>query len=116
VQLGSLQNMVAANHRGLTPEVGMGATLISWTDRTAATIVEVHVSGKTLWVQRDHARRTDDRGMSDAQDYEYTPDPDAPVEVFTVRHDGRWVRKGSSTRSGTVLLVGARDHYRDPTF
>ena len=72
-ETGSMMNhlMVNANHP--KPVVGMGATMCSWSDRTAATIVAV--TPKTITVKCDKATRTDKNGMSDCQTYSYTPDP-----------------------------------------
>lgn len=103
------------------PEVGMGATLLRWTDRQAATIILVH--DRIVKVQHDTATRTDDLGMSDCQSYEYAPNPDGCVETF--RRDGsggydpvrfnyqtkRWNKTG---RGG--LIVGKRDQYHDFSF
>ncbi|WP_306150695.1 hypothetical protein [Roseovarius sp. MMSF_3281] len=103
------------------PEVGMGATLLSWTDRKAATVIEV--DGKIVKVQHDTAIRTDDLGMTDCQSYRYERNPGGCIETF--RRDGqggydpvhwndqtkRWNKVG---RGG--LIVGKRDHYHDFSF
>lgn len=87
-----VNSIYAAGTRGQPdPVVGMGATILGGSDRHAATIVEVLKIGKCLAVvvQRDKARRTDDLGMSDSQDYEYTADPEAPRRTYRFR-SGRW--------------------------
>ena len=48
---------------GPEPTVGMGATILHWTDRTAGTIVEV--GDGYFVVQADHAICTDELGRSD---------------------------------------------------
>ena len=114
---GSLQNLMSANVRSDVPEAGMGATILMWTDRHAATVVEVSPSGNRIGVRRDHARRVDKLGLTDSgQAYEFTPDPDAEIQTFTRRKDGRWVREGEPMRKGTVLVVGRRDEYYDFSF
>lgn len=114
---GSLMNMIAVDSRSAAPEVGMGATIVMWSDRHAATVVGVSESGKTVQVQQDHAKRIDDLGMTDSgQQYEFTPNPDAGIATFTLRKTGRWVRKGESERNGTVILLGHRDEYYDFSF
>ena len=59
------------------PVVGMGATILLWTDRHAATITEVFVLGKYTYVKvrQDTSKRIDKNGMSEDQDYEFTPNP-----------------------------------------
>jgi hypothetical protein len=74
---GSLQNLMAARSAAaqtVTPEVGMGATEIMYSDRHAFTVVEV-LGPKRIVVQRDRATRTDGLGMSDAQSYNFEADP-----------------------------------------
>jgi len=117
---GSLTNNIAANSRQKTPEVGMGATQLMYTDRHAGTIVELiknnqgEVSG-FIW-QQDNTRRTDDNGLSESQSYEYTPNLKSPKITVTLRKNGRWVVKGEDLWSGTSFLIGHRDEYYDYSF
>ena len=97
------------------PEVGMGATMISWTDREPATIIEVSKSGKKITIQTDIATRTDDHGMSDAQSYTFERNPKAYATEYSLRKNGRWVRVGDSM-TGSSLLVGQRSKYYDFSF
>jgi hypothetical protein len=113
---GSFFNSMMVNSKQRTPEVGEGATEILWSDRHAGTIIEVSPNGKTLKWQRDTARRADKNGMSDAQDWEYTPNPDAPVSTFTLRQNGRWVMQGQPMKGSVSLLIGIRDEYYDFSF
>jgi hypothetical protein len=46
----------------------------------------------------------------------YTRDYDAPLETFTLRSNGRWVRKGQPMSSRSTLTIGTRSVYRDPSF
>lgn len=130
-QTGSFTNhLLAASTRGQpTPEIGMGATILSWTDRHAATIRSVEqYRGKLLVsVTRDRAIRTDSNGLSECQRYEYEPCSEAPREWFwfdgatwreasidesTGRRKFRIARKGS----GYGLAIGYRKSYCDPSF
>lgn len=117
MQFGSLSNLIAADSRSHSPEVGIGATMLSWTDRHAATVVSVSGDGQEVGVQRDIARRVDGGGPTDGgQRYEYTRDPDARIDTYTLRRNGNWVRKGEPMRNGAVLMIGARDEFYDFTF
>jgi hypothetical protein len=111
---GSIVNM-AMSRSGIKPEVGMGATKLLYSDRHACTIVQV-IDDDTVMVQEDQAHRTDTRGMSEAQEYEYTPDPTAQFEPFSRRKNGVWVRIGESMKQGTKLCIGVRQAYRDFSF
>lgn len=112
----SLMNAVLSDRRNPVPAIGMGATMLLWTDRHAATIVAVSDSGKSVTVQRDIARRTDSDGPCEVQGYTYEANPEAPKEKFTLRRSGRWVRMGEPEKSGTVLVLGMRNEYHDPSF
>lgn len=101
------------------PEVGMGATLVMWTDRHPYTIVEVvrFKSGqragevKGVFATRDDAVRTDSNGMSESQTYEFTTNPDAHREWFHKDKHGAFRSEG-----GTRLAVGVRGKYFDFSF
>lgn len=113
---GSFINLVQGNSRQQEPEVGMGATILMWTDRHAATVTEVSKSGKRIVVQEDTARRTDSNGMSDMQSYEFTPNPEGAKRAFTLRKNGAWVREGEPMKGGQRVAIGYRDHYYDYSF
>lgn len=107
-ETGSLMNHVYASAVSPAPEVGMGATILYWTDRRAATIVRV--TPTQVHVQEDRAIRADDNGMSDAQAYRYEQQLDAPVKVF------RRNKRGQYKNSGCSLLIGVRRAYHDYSF
>lgn len=115
MQTGSFFNKIMSDSKQITPEVGMGATELMWSDRYASTIVEVSENKKTVTIQNDKAVRTDNNGMSDSQRYEYTPDTKMPKTVYTLRKNGQYVKKGMGM-NGTTLLIGKREQYRDYTF
>lgn len=106
-ETGSLMNHLMAGGR-IEPAVGMGATILCWTDRHAATIVRV--TRCQVHVQYDNAKRTDENGMSECQTYAYTPNPNGAVVVF------RKTKRGWRSRCGNGLLVGERCHYHDFSF
>jgi hypothetical protein len=112
----SLMNNIAANSVQPTPAVGMGATELCWTDRHAYTITEVSPSGRRITVRRDHAKRTDSRGMSECQHYDYSPNPQGSTRVVTLRSNGRWVTLGESAKGGTAWHLDRRAEYHDYSF
>ena len=103
------------------PEVGMGATLLYWSDRHAATIVGYDTTKQIITVQQDYAKRTDKRGMCESQDYEYTPNPAGAVYNFRwdkKKHQWRQVRFNEETArwntiNGVGLQIGYRNEYYD---
>jgi hypothetical protein len=109
-QTGSVVNHLLSGTVGEpTPTVGMGATVLLWTDRHAATVVKV--TRCTVSVQRDKATRTNpEAGMSESQSYSYEPDPTATVEVF------RKTKAGWRSASGRHLRIGDRREYHDYSF
>ena len=114
MQTGSLTNLLMSRSRQSNPEVGMGATEIMWTDRRAYTIVEVR-NPKTIVVQEDNAKRTDNNGMSESQRYEFTPNLEGEKIVVTLRKNGKWIRRGES-QNGRSFVVGYRTAYHDYSF
>jgi hypothetical protein len=108
---GSIQNLMGSQVVGCpVPEVGMGVTLIHYTDREAGTIIRVSPSKKTIWFQVDHAKRTDNLGMTDSgQKYEFTPNTSASEQKALLRN-GKWKSNGQS------IIVGSRDKYHDFSF
>lgn len=114
-QTGSLINHLMSREASKVPAVGDGATMLGWTDRHAATVVEVSASGKKVVVQQDHAKRIDNNGMSESQSYEYSPNPNGSRDVYTLRKDGSYTRRGD-TLGGRQLLIGHREEYYDYSF
>jgi hypothetical protein len=85
-----------------------------WSDRQAYTIIEVK-SPTTLVIQRDTVKRADNNGMSDAQSYEYTPNPEGHTRTITLRKNGKWHQVGDTIK-GTPFAVGYRKEYYDYSF
>lgn len=104
------------NKKDEPPKVGDGATYGCWTDRHAGTVIKVSKSGKTVWVQADHAKRVDKNGMSEMQTYEYSPNPEGHIIVFTLRNDGRYNEKGCARGYGNRVGFGHRNAYHDYSF
>lgn len=117
-QFGSLVNMmIGQSGKNEEPEVGMGATMLGWTDRNAATIVEVNKTKTRIGVQRDKATRIDDKGMTDSgQEYTFERDPGAHIVYYSLRKNGRWIRVGEPIHSGARVAIGYRDEYYDFSF
>lgn len=70
VETGSFVNMMMSQNSTL-PEVGKGATVLHWTDRSAYEVMAVSEDKKRVVVQQYHPKRIDGNGMSDSQEYEY---------------------------------------------
>jgi len=107
-ETGSAMNHVYTTGTQPNPEVGMGATMCSWTDRHAGTIVKV--TPCQVHVQQDTAKRTDENGMSECQRYEYTPNPHAQITIF------RHTKRGWRSKCGKRLMIGVRMEYYDYSF
>ena len=108
---GSLVNRLMENAGPPIPEVGMGGTILMYSDRHAVTVVEI-LSPKRILVQQDIATRTDKNGMSECQDYTYTSNPNATKREFSLRKDGRW----KEAKGQTILMLGKRESYHDFSF
>ena len=125
-QTGSLTNHILSRATIGQPEpvVGMGATLLAWTDRHAATIILVTNGGAMLTVQEDKVVRTDSGGpFTETQRYSYEANPAGAIHRFRKNKAGgwdevslnqktnRWVKTG-----GYGLRIGERMEHRDPSF
>jgi hypothetical protein len=124
-----------------TPEVGMGVTILLWTDRHAGTIQRIFEErGQTvLEVTTDKATLVSGSKFSEEQGYTFEPRPDGPKAYFKKRLDGQWREfeykvidskydEATDTRhetrssrlslkdGGHGLRVGERDEYEDPSF
>lgn len=122
-ETGSLMNHIYSTG-GQQPNItiGMGATVLAWTDRHAATVVSYDEKRKIVTVQRDHVKRIDNNGMSESQEYEYTPDTNGMKYSFKLKND-RWQQVHFSKKTnrwkllkGEGLLLGTRRHYYDFSF
>jgi hypothetical protein len=106
--------------------VGDGATVCSYTDRSAGTIIKVweHRGKQFFTVQLDIATRTDSNGMSDVQSYSYQADPNGVS--YTYRYNakkGKWegVMQNTDSNRWVVcgpgnIIIGTRRHYHDYSF
>lgn len=112
----SLINGIMGEAKQPEPEVGMGATRLLWTDRVPCTVVEVLKGGKLVVVQEDHAERTDSRGLSESQEYRYSPNPAGRLHRYSKRKNGAYVREGDTLKGGERILLGVREKYYDPSF
>lgn len=121
-ETGSLVNHIYSTAASPAPEVGMGCTMLYWTDRKAATVVEVNHKGRYIVVQQDRAVRVDDYGMSEHQEYEYKPDPNGATYIYRKMRDGRWVQHYRNRETGRLkkgsgtLALGRREKYHDFSF
>lgn len=123
-QTGSLVNHLMSRSAPQEPQVGMPATLLSWSDRDPATVIEVFVKGKTTYftVQSDAWKALKPVGLSEDQDYEYFRDPDGTTYTFRQSRQGGWegVRLNPETgrylKGGANIMLGRREKYVDPTF
>jgi len=106
------------------PEIGMGATMLSWTDRNPATIVAVFTKGKTQYigVKEDNYQRTDNNGYSESQTYEFKFDHQAGIRYFRKNSkgtwEGAWVNQdtGRFVKGCGSISIGQRNKYWDPSF
>jgi hypothetical protein len=107
--------------------IGEGATICFYSDRKAGTIISL--SGKTLVVQLDKATLKKDWNPefhaggfcghvanNNSQEYDYERDANGAKIAFTLRKNGKWVRKGESMHRGTKLIIGQRREFYDYNF
>jgi len=85
---GSFTNYLMGNNSS-TPEVGKGATLLSYSDRHPAEVLEVSADGKRCVIREmNHKAKANAEGMGH-QDWELTPNPDGYKRTLLYRN-GAW--------------------------
>lgn len=110
----TFNDIITSAFKSDEPKIGRGVTEMCYTDRHAYTIIECR-DARHCVVQRDHATRTDDRGMSDAQEYRYEPNPDGRIVELSLRKDGHW-RQVGERKGSNVFMIGRREEYYDYSF
>lgn len=102
-------NVLTFKEQFVTTTVGMGATVVLYTDRHACTVVGISKSGKRVTLRRDQVTRLDARGRSESQSYRFAADPTGQVST------ARLTKRGWSS-GGCKVLIGVREEYYDPNF
>jgi hypothetical protein len=122
-QTGSLVNHIYSRMTIGAPEpiVGMGVTMLSWTDRDAGTIVEVNTKKRYIAVTEDSKTRIDNNGISESQQYEYTAVMDGYRNYYRKDRKGQWRRCYFNNNGRLVfgtggLIIGHRESYYDFSF
>jgi len=116
---GSFFNHLMANSMSV-PEVGKGATILHWSDRSAYFVNFVSADGKRVILERAKAVRTDENGMCDSQQYKYERDESAQIVLIVFRH-GKWREvstgwDGKTNYNPVHILFGTMQEYYDYSF
>ena len=109
---GSLSNAIGNQTKSRTPEIGMGVTELCYSDRHPYTVVSI-LGERKIKVQADTAKRTDDNGFGEPQQYDYTPNNEAPILTLRLNKFGRWKEAGQP--DGWTYLIGRREEFYDFT-
>lgn len=113
----------------MNPKVGMGVTINYYTDRRAATIVDVSPGGGHFWLVEDKQQLLNhpSSGEPDAlqcspggfaahisgkQRWHTEPDPDGVKRKVTLRKNGKWGLVGETT----MVILGVRSPHYDYNF
>ena len=104
----------------VVPMVGMGVTKLCFTDRIPYTITRIikgpnSLSIQALEIQEDQVKAIHKDIYKEPQRYEYTADPDGSKLIITLRKNGKWYARGSSTKSER-FIIGERRKYHDLSF
>lgn len=89
-------------------EVGDGISMSPWTDWCAYTVIERKDTPKgfTLTIQEDNAVRTDDRGMSDSQEYKFERDTNGRIATVKWNPRSQWF-----SANGYKVALGRHAYY-----
>ena len=105
------------------PTVGMGVTILSYSDRAPGTIVEIGLVGRELLivVQEDGWKCVQGSPHDGSAEYDYFPKIGNPRMFFRLRN-GAWERIYKTDRNRWKILqrggisIGQRNRYYDPSF
>lgn len=99
-------------------KVGDPCTIIYYSDRKAATIIDISKDGKVITVQEDKSIRTDKNGMSEDQYYIYERNLNGSIHTFkrTRKDKNVYTSNGLYYDWGTKLGFGYRRTYFDYSF
>ncbi len=96
----------------IIPQVGMGATICHWSDRTPATIIYVSNNGRKITLQEDNAVRLDNNGISELQEYTFNRNVNGKLYHATLRKDGKYRIVGGKE----LISLDTRNKYYDYSF
>lgn len=114
---GSINNRYMENCRGEEPTVGMGVTQCLWSDRHPWEIIAVK-DARHITIRALDSRRIDGGGFSEAQEYEYTSNPNnRTLDLYKTKR-GKWViRVGTRGVDASYgWYIGCAEEYYDFTF
>ena len=123
----TFNNMISDSYKSAEPQIGMGATFLSFTDRNPGTITEI-ISPKQIRIERcDHEAVPKEGGYVFGENIpqifkprtveEIEADKEPRGEIYSLRRNGKWIIKGASLhQSGLSAMIGERDYYYDPHF
>lgn len=111
------------------PVVGMGATLLDWTDRRPATITSVmEIGGSKVWrwevlVTEDDYQVIKGSAHDGSAEYSFTTNTERQSQMFRFNKKAdKWVSGYMSKATGRFcagpgcIRIGSREKYVDPTF
>lgn len=101
------------NTNSVIPEVGMGVTICSHSDKYPFTIIGVSENKKTITIQQDIAKRIDDNGLSENQTYDYKRDVNGLILKARINKEGIWTVIGNKYKT---VIIGEREKYWNPSF
>lgn len=97
----------------IKPVVGMGATIMMYSDRVAATIIYVSPSARKIIIQKDKAKALHEGRCDSGQRWQLDRDPAGEKIEVRLNKDGKWRESGYYR---TPVVVGKRIHYYDYGF
>lgn len=111
---GSLQNRLQ-ERTGIKPEIGMGVTEMCWSDRHPYEVIAIK-DDRHITVRALNAKRIDNNGMSECQEYEYTSNPENITVNLFLTKAGEWREKYGRSLGDTRYAIGFAEKYHDYSF
>lgn len=106
---GSINNRLQEGQASQAPEVGMGGTVLMWSDRNPVTVTKI-LSKHRIVVRRDRVTEWDEDGYGKT----FEPGENTDERIVRLCSDGKWKFEGDAAR--TVVVLGVREAYYDRSF
>ena len=94
----------------IVPKVGLGCTIIYYSDKRAATVTRI-ISPSKIEVTHNAVRCLNYY----AGEYEILPELQERTAIFTKRSNGKWIMEGNKSKDGVRLMLHYQHHYIDPS-
>ena len=108
--------LLQTSRNGKIPIIGDGVTVGIGSDCYPATIIALDMKKGRVTIQYDSHSPAENYDYFSNQVYNYSPNPDGTIEVWSLRKNLKLSKVGSRSVQGWYLSLNGRRCYQDPGF